>query len=121
VAREVLDTDGDLVVKVFDGPDLDDLRDDIDEHFEYVRDVRPDASRDESSELYLVGKGFLTAPVTEGEQFEVDIVDTGHEGDGIAKVEGFTVFVSGAKAGETVTVRIDDVKPRYAFAQPVEE
>jgi 23S rRNA (uridine2552-2'-O)-methyltransferase len=121
VAREVLDTDGDLVVKVFDGPDLDDLRDDIDEHFEYVRDVRPDASRDESSELYLVGKGFLTAPVTEGEQFEVDIVDTGHEGDGIAKVEGFTVFVSGAEAGETVTVRIDDVKPRYAFAQPVEE
>jgi 23S rRNA (uridine2552-2'-O)-methyltransferase len=58
--------------------------------------------------------------VREGEIHEVEIVDTGSEGDGIAKIEGFTVFVSGVDEGETVEVRIDDVKPRYAFAQPVE-
>jgi len=120
VALAVLGPGGDFVAKVFDGPDLADLKADIEPEFEYVREVRPDASRDESSELYLVAKGRLTAPVREGDRLEVEIVDTGHEGDGIAKVEGFTLFVAGADEGETVEVRVDDVKPRYAFAQPVE-
>ena len=121
VATELLGSGGDLAVKVFDGPDLAALRDDIDETFQYVRDVRPDASRDESSEVYLVGKGFLTAPVAAGEEREVEIVDTGREGDGIARVEGFTVFVSGAEEGETVRVRVTDVKPRFAFADRVDD
>ncbi|WP_181685286.1 23S rRNA (uridine(2552)-2'-O)-methyltransferase [Halorhabdus salina] len=120
VALDVLDAGGDLAVKVFDGRDLDDLTDDIEAEFEYVREVRPDASRDSSSELYLVGKSRLTAPVREGDTVEVDIVDEGQEGDGIAKVEDFTLFVSGVSEGETLTVRVDDVKPRYAFAHPVD-
>ena len=120
VALDVLDSGGDFAAKVFDGRDLDDFEADVAEEFEYVRRVRPDATRDQSSEVYLVAKGRLTAPVREGEIHEVEIVDTGSEGDGIAKIEGFTVFVSGVDEGETVEVRIDDVKPRYAFAQPVE-
>jgi 23S rRNA (uridine2552-2'-O)-methyltransferase len=120
VAEDVLATGGDFAAKVFDGSDLEALVDDLEAEFEYVREVRPDASRDASSELYLVGKGFLTAPVAEGDQVEVDIVDTGHEGDGIAKVDGYTLFVSGVEEGETVRVRVDDVKPTYGFAQPME-
>ena len=120
VAREVLAPGGDFAAKVFDGGDLADLQADLEGDFEYVRQVRPDASRDSSSELYLVGKGFLTAPVREGDQLTVEIVDTGSEGDGIAKVEGYTLFVSGVDEGETVDVRVDDVKPNYGFAQPVE-
>ncbi|CCQ33453.1 Ribosomal RNA large subunit methyltransferase E protein [Halorhabdus tiamatea SARL4B] len=120
VALDVLGAGGDLVVKVFDGRDLEDLKADIEDEFEYVREVRPDASRDASSELYLVAKHRLTAPVREGDEIEVEIVDTGEEGDGIAKVEGFTLFVSGVEAGETVTVRVDDVKPQFGFAHPVQ-
>ena len=120
VALDVLDAGGDLAVKVFDGRDLEDLKADVEGEFEYVREVRPDASRDSSSELYLVGKSRLTAPVREGDTVEVEIVDEGSEGDGVAKVEDFTLFVSGASEGETLTVRIDDVKPRYAFAEPIE-
>jgi len=99
VAMDVLDTGGDFAAKVFDGRDLDDFETDV---------------------VYLVAKGRLTAPVREGDIREVEIVDTGSEGDGIAKIEEFTVFVSGVEEGETAEVRIDDVKPRYAFAQPVE-
>ena len=117
VALDVLDAGGDLAVKVFDGRDLADLVDDVEAEFEYVRQVRPEASRDESSELYLVAKGRLTAPVRPGDECEVDIVDTGREGDGIAKVEEFTLFVSGAEVGETVPVRVTDVKPRFGFAE----
>ena len=120
VALDVLDTGGDFAAKVFDGQDVDPLKEDIDAEFEYVREVRPDASRDSSSELYLVGKHRLTAPVSEGDQVEVTIEDIGSEGDGIAKVDGFTLFVSGVEEGDEVEVRVDDVKPKYAFAQPVQ-
>ncbi|WP_134671088.1 SAM-dependent methyltransferase [Halorussus marinus] len=116
-ALDVLDSGGDFAVKVFEGPDLDDLRAEIDEEFQYVRTMSPDASRDSSSEVYLVAKGRTTAPVSEGEEIEVEIVDTGSEGDGIAKVEGFTLFVSGADEGETVEVRITEIKPRFGFAE----
>ncbi|MFC7018625.1 MULTISPECIES: RlmE family RNA methyltransferase [Haloarcula] len=120
VATDLLAAEGDFCAKVFDGQDLKDLIADIEPEFEYVREVRPDASRDSSSELYLVAKNRLTAPVREGDVVEVTIEDVGAEGDGIAKVENFTVFVSGAADGETLAVRVDDVKPRYAFAEPVE-
>jgi 23S rRNA (uridine2552-2'-O)-methyltransferase len=119
-ALALLGPGGDLAVKVFDGPDLDDLRAEMDREFEYVRTIHPDASRDSSSELYLVAKGRLTAPVREGDELEVEIVDEGSEGDGIAKVEGFTLFVPGASEGETLRVRVDDVKPRYGFAERAE-
>ncbi|WP_459192909.1 RlmE family RNA methyltransferase [Halosimplex sp. J119] len=120
VADQVLAPGGDLAVKVFDGRDVDDLEADIEETFEYVRQVRPDASRDSSSELYLVAKGYLTAPVREGDTLEVEIVDIGSGGDGVAKVDGYTLFVSGVEEGETLEVRVDDVKPNFGFAQPVE-
>ncbi|MFB6196635.1 MAG: SAM-dependent methyltransferase [Haloplanus sp.] len=116
VALDLLSPGGDLVVKAFDGPDLADLRADMEESFEYVRSVHPDASRDSSSEVYLVAKGYLTAPVEAGDELTVEITDRGSEGDGIASVEGFTVFVPDAEVGERVDVRIDDVKPRFAFA-----
>ncbi|MDS0281853.1 23S rRNA (uridine(2552)-2'-O)-methyltransferase [Haloarcula onubensis] len=120
VATDLLDSGGDFCAKVFDGQDLQDLKADIEPEFEYVREVRPDASRDSSSELYLVAKHRLTGPVRAGDVVEVTIEDMGEEGDGIAKVDGFTVFVSGVDQGETLDVRIDDVKPRFAFGQPAE-
>ncbi|WP_128477059.1 23S rRNA (uridine(2552)-2'-O)-methyltransferase [Halorussus pelagicus] len=118
-ALDVLDTGGDFAVKVFEGQDLDDLRDEMDEEFQYVRVLRPDASRDSSSEVYLVAKGRMTAPVEEGDVMEVEIVDEGSEGDGVAKVEEYTLFVSGTSEGETVEIEVTEVKPRFGFAEPV--
>jgi 23S rRNA (uridine2552-2'-O)-methyltransferase len=117
VARDLLAPGGDLVVKAFDGPDLSDFRTDMEECFEYVRSIRPDASRDASSEVYLVAKGYLTAPVEAGEELTVEIGDRGREGDGIAQIEGFTVFVPDTEVGDRVEIRIDEVKPRFAFAE----
>jgi 23S rRNA (uridine2552-2'-O)-methyltransferase len=48
------------------------------------------------------------------------VADTGSEGDGVAKVEGFTLFVPDAEAGDTVTVEVTDVKPRFGFAERVD-
>jgi len=58
-AGRCLQPGGDLVVKAFQGAGFDALRRDLQEQFEksYVR--KPKASRDRSSEVYLVGKGFV--------------------------------------------------------------
>jgi len=119
-ALELLAPGGDFVAKVFEGPDTDELRADIDEEFEYVRTIHPDASRDSSSELYMVAKGRLTAPVREGDTVEVEIEDVGREGDGIAKVEGYTLFVADTDPGDTVEIEVTDVKPRFGFGERVE-
>ena len=117
---ELLAPGGDFVAKVFEGPDTDALRADIDEEFEYVRTIHPDASRDASSELYMVAKGRLTAPVRAGDRIEVEIEDVGREGDGIAKVEGYTLFVPDAEPGDAVEIEVTDVKPRFGFGETIE-
>ena len=119
-ALEVLDSGGDFAAKIFQGQDLEPLREDIDEEFKYVRTMGPDASRDESSEVYLVAKSRLTAPVSAGDELEVEIEDVGSEGDGIASVEGFRLFVPGAETGETVRVRVDEIKERFGFAERID-
>lgn len=118
-ARALLTPGGDFVVKVFEGRDLDSLRKEIEPEFEYVRTTTPEASRKESSEVYLVAKGFLTAPVERGEIRTVEIEGMGSEGDGIAKIEEFTVFVPDTEKGETVEVEIEDVKSNFGFARRV--
>ncbi|MFC7231828.1 SAM-dependent methyltransferase [Saliphagus sp. GCM10025308] len=119
-ALELLDTGGDFAVKVFEGADVDALRADIEDEFQYVRATSPDASRQSSSEIYLLAKGRLTAPIEVGEELEVEIIDTGSEGDGIASVEGYRLFVADVEEGETVRVRVEDVKPNFGFAELLE-
>jgi len=119
-AERYLVPGGDFAVKVFEGRDLDALQADLEASFQYVRTISPPASRDSSSEVYLIGKGYTTAPVSEGDQLSVDITDTGSEGDGIATVEAFTLFVPGADEGEQVEVAVTDVKPTFGFAERVD-
>jgi len=120
VAEELLAPGGDFVVKVFQGEDLDAFRDDVSAEFQYLRTVAPPASRDSSSEVYLVAKGLNTAPVETGDRVEVTVEERGDEGDGIAYVEGYSLFVPDAAVGETLSVVVTDVKPRFGFAERVE-
>lgn len=120
VALDVLAGGGDLVVKVFQGPDLPALREDLAAEFDHVRVVEPEASRPASAEVYLVAKGRLTAPVRAGDELAVSIEAIGDEGDGVAKVDGYTLFVPGGEIGETPTVAVTDVKPRFGFAERIE-
>ena len=117
VAEELLAPGGDFVVKVFQGEDLDAFREDVRSEFQYLRTVSPPASRDSSSEVYLVAKGLNTAPVETGDRIEVTVEERGDEGDGIAYVEGYSLFVPDAAVGETLMITVTDVKPRFGFAE----
>lgn len=61
-----------------------------------------------------------SAPINEGEEYDVKIEDLGRDGDGIARVEGFVVFVSDAKVGDEVKIRINSTRRNFAFAEVVE-
>ena len=59
-------------------------------------------------------------PVSEGDIVDVDVEDLGSKGDGIARVEGFVVFVPGAEVDTTYEVEITSVGNKFAFAENVE-
>ncbi len=53
-------------------------------------------------------------------EYVVDIIDYGMEGEGIAKIDNFTVFVPGAMKGEKVKILIVKVLSSYAYGKMVE-
>lgn len=59
-------------------------------------------------------------PVSEGETVELEIEDLGSKGDGIARVEGFVVFVPGGEVGESYDVEITSVGRKFAFGEIAE-
>ncbi|CDG64765.1 MAG: hypothetical protein PWQ15_1649 [Methanobacterium sp.] len=61
-----------------------------------------------------------SAPINEGEEYDVKIEDLGRDGDGITRIEGFVVFVSGAKVGDEVKIRVNSVRRNFGFAEIVE-
>ena len=68
------------------------------------------------------GYGFKPAPVELGKEYEAEIVEMSRRGDaGVAKIQGFVIFVSEAKPGEHVKFVITKVGRRYATAELVQE
>jgi len=62
----------------------------------------------------------LRPPVEKNDDIVVTIESLSNEGQGVARVEGFTVFVVGALAGEEVKAHIIKVQSAYAIAKATE-
>jgi predicted RNA-binding protein with TRAM domain len=60
---------------------------------------------------------FLPKPVKVGDVVDVTIDAVASKGDGIAKKDGFVIFVKDAKQGDKVNVRITEVRARYAVGE----
>jgi predicted RNA-binding protein with TRAM domain len=58
-------------------------------------------------------------PVEAGKEYDVEITELSRRGDGLAKIQGFVVFVKGSKVGEKVKIKIETVGPRFATATVV--
>jgi predicted RNA-binding protein with TRAM domain len=59
------------------------------------------------------------APVEVGKEYDVEIQDIAREGDGIARIEGFVIFVPEAKVGDKVKIQIDRVMRRFAIGHKI--
>lgn len=60
-------------------------------------------------------------PVKEGEEYNVTVESLGTKGDGIAKIERYTIFVPGTRIGDSVRVRITKVMPQFAFSEIIND
>jgi 23S rRNA (uracil1939-C5)-methyltransferase len=58
--------------------------------------------------------------INKNEIYEINITGMGSDGEGVGKIDGFAVFVSGALTGETVRVLIVKVLKNYAYGKLME-
>jgi len=61
------------------------------------------------------------SPVLAGAVHDVAIEAIAREGDGIARIQGFVIFVPGTKVGDQVTIKIDKVMRKFAIAALAEK
>jgi len=68
---------------------------------------------------YGRGEGFRPCPVEMGKEYEVDITETSRQGEGIARIQGFVIFVVNAKPRDHVKIKITRIGRRAANAEIV--
>ncbi|MEK3662632.1 23S rRNA (uracil(1939)-C(5))-methyltransferase RlmD [Paenibacillus sp. FSL F4-0236] len=74
--------------------------------------------RSERSTSRPVGKAPVAGlPVNKNDEVMLDIIGMTHEGEGVGRVEGFTLFVQGALPGEKVRAKVLKTKKQYGYAK----
>ena len=59
-------------------------------------------------------------PVEKNKEYIVDIIDNGFQGEGIAKIDNFTIFIPNAIKGEKVKIKIVKVLSSHAFGKIID-
>jgi predicted RNA-binding protein with TRAM domain len=59
-------------------------------------------------------------PVESGKEYDVQVTEISRKGDGVARVQGFIVFVKGGRVGQKTRVRITHVGDRFATAETID-
>lgn len=62
----------------------------------------------------------MKVPVEKNKEYIVDIIDNGFEGEGIAKIDNFTIFIPNAIKGEKIKILMVKVLSSHAFGKIVE-
>ena len=58
-------------------------------------------------------------PVELDKEYEAEIEDISRRGDGIAKIQGFIIFVPNTKRGEQVKFKVTRIGHRFAIGELV--
>lgn len=56
-------------------------------------------------------------PVEKNQEVVVDIIGMNHDGEGVGRAEGYTLFIPGALPGEQVRVKVLKTKKQYGYAK----
>lgn len=62
----------------------------------------------------------LDLPVAKNDEVVIDIIGMTHDGEGVGRAEGYTLFVPGALPGEKVRVKVLKTKKQYGYAKLME-
>src|SRR5437870_13540366 len=62
---------------------------------------------------------FGPKPVEAGKEYDVQITEISRKGDGIARIQGFVIFVKNGKVGQNAKIRVMQVGNRFATAEIV--
>lgn len=76
---------------------------------------RVNAARTNASRVNTTG-----APVTKNDEVVLDIIGMTHEGEGVGRADGYTLFVHGALPGERVRAKVLKTKKQYGYAKLLE-
>ena len=60
-------------------------------------------------------RGFAPKPVEIGKEYDVEVTEVSRQGDGIARVQGYVIFVKNGKPGQ----KVNQVGARFATATTV--
>ncbi|HEY4389765.1 MAG TPA: 23S rRNA (uracil(1939)-C(5))-methyltransferase RlmD [Paenibacillus sp.] len=59
-------------------------------------------------------------PVAKNDEVIIDIIGMNHDGEGVGRAEGYTLFVAGALPGEQARVKVLKTKKQYGYAKLLE-
>ena len=59
-------------------------------------------------------------PVEKNKEYIVDIIDNGFEGEGIAKIDGYTIFINGSIKGEKCKILIVKVTKSHGYGKLID-
>lgn len=62
----------------------------------------------------------MEIPVEKNKEYIVEIIDNGAEGEGIAKIDNYTIFVPNVVKGEKVKILIIKVLSSHAFSRVIQ-
>lgn len=79
----------------------------------------PEAPKGDESYKRIPSVYFKEKPVKVGDELDVTISEISRKGDGLARIDGYVVFVPNTKEGDTVKIRVTQIRPSYAIASLV--
>lgn len=62
----------------------------------------------------------MPKPVVLGQEYDVEISEISRRGDGLARIQGFVIFVPGTQKGDKVRIKITKIGRSYAIGEVVE-
>ena len=68
----------------------------------------------------LPGSYFREKPVKLGEELDVTISELSKRGDGVARIQGYVIFVPKCQQGQQVRIKITTIRPNYAVGELVQ-
>jgi predicted RNA-binding protein with TRAM domain len=73
-----------------------------------------------SSERRVFDRDF-TKPVEIGKEYDVEIEETSHRGEGITRIEGLVIFVPKTKPGDKLRIKVTNIGRRFAEGEVIGE